>query len=102
MRIALPFAVVVALIAFAFIVVGLAVADKPLPQSEPAAASPPAPVDLTAAKQALAKEARDRQEACTKEVAAALEKHNCTISVGMLVTPKGNVPQFQIVPLSAE
>ena len=50
------------------------------------------------AQKILSKKAQEKVEKCSKELEALLRKHDCSLSVGMLVTQQGNFPQVQIVP----
>jgi hypothetical protein len=43
----------------------------------------------------------ERQAACTAAINKALERYECIIEVGMIVTAQGNQPIVQVVPKEA-
>lgn len=51
---------------------------------------------LEKAKQLLQKEEEEKIGACSAEIQAVLMKYNCFFDIGMLITAKGNIPQFAI------
>lgn len=50
------------------------------------------------AAQVLRQKDQELIKKCSEEVDGVLKKHNCTLSLSMIVTSQGNVPQVQVVP----
>ena len=45
----------------------------------------------------LQQETAERIAKCTEELNALLEKHNCTMTAEMVVSPRGNSPVVRVV-----
>jgi len=54
---------------------------------------------LQQAKTAIDVDRKARAEQAKVEIDAALKRTRCTIEVGILVTPRGNRPVVEIVPI---
>jgi len=44
----------------------------------------------------LIEERKKREAACSEELKALMQKHNCVVEIAMLVTTQGNRPQIAI------
>ncbi len=55
--------------------------------------------DIEKAKATIEREKKDRVKKCSAALEALLKEHRCQLDVGMLVTPKGNIPQVQLIPV---
>lgn len=49
------------------------------------------------AREILQQEIQERIQRCGQEVANALQRYNCRLDVGMLITVNGFIPQVNIV-----
>lgn len=58
----------------------------------------PEPDKTKEAKKILEKEQKDRMAQAQKELEEVMKKHNCDLSVSMIITQQGNIPQIAIIP----
>ncbi|MHB8084288.1 MAG: hypothetical protein ACYDHZ_00480 [Dehalococcoidia bacterium] len=57
------------------------------------------PTEADKAKATIERDRQERKEAAAKELEAILKKYRMKLSVGMLVTDQGNIPQLNLVPV---